>query len=191
MFTLRTLRLVCLLAVSGLAIGSCINPPDYPNTPEIEFKSISKQRLDNRFGLYDTVTININYKDGDGDLGLRQADTLPPFNYYRRQAGKTPKINFDAYNYLCKLQIEKNGVFKDYINPNDSIGLNGRYPRLTPEEQGDRAAPLKGSISYGLVVFKGSPPEIQTGTVIRYRISIRDRALRTSNEIFTDPVRIE
>ena len=48
------------------AIGSCIKPPDYSDTPNIEFLSMSKSTAEEGA---DTVEIYFKFTDGDGDLG--------------------------------------------------------------------------------------------------------------------------
>lgn len=55
-------------AVLGLlfAIGSCIKPPDYSDTPAIEFISIDKESV---IEGSDSVFIRFSFTDGDGDLG--------------------------------------------------------------------------------------------------------------------------
>jgi len=50
-----------------LAITACVQPPDYPIEPEIEFLSISKSEV---LQAIDTFIIAFSYTDGDGDIGL-------------------------------------------------------------------------------------------------------------------------
>ena len=50
-----------------LAITACIQPPDYPIEPEIEFLSVSKSEV---LQAIDTFRITFSYTDGDGDIGL-------------------------------------------------------------------------------------------------------------------------
>ncbi|RSK29524.1 hypothetical protein [Hymenobacter metallilatus] len=182
----RTLRTTLLLAATGLAVGSCISPPEYPDTPEIEFKRITQERITDATGTYDKVVIIVAYKDGDGDLGLRSTDTSPPFNVTKPDN----TLNPDGYNYICRLQVrDAGGNFQDIVfSPNDP-GYDGRYPRLTPDDQGDRKAPLKGDIDYTLQLFKNSV--LRTGTVLRFKIKIKDRALHVSNEVVTDALTLQ
>jgi len=182
----RTLRSASLLTLSGLLVTSCISPPDYPETPEIEFSRITKERISDATGTYDKVVVTVSYQDGDGDLGLRSTDTDPPFNVTKPDN----TLNPDGYNFICRLQVrDANNVFQDIVfSPNDP-GYDGRYPRLTPDEQGDRKAPLKGEINYNLQLFKNSV--LRTGTVLRFKVKIKDRALHVSNEVITDPITLQ
>lgn len=55
--------------VLGLGLFSCFDPPEYSNTPEIEFESlIFKETPD--LAVADTLVLFINFRDGDGNLGL-------------------------------------------------------------------------------------------------------------------------
>ena len=184
----RTLRYAALPALLALGVTSCLNPPDYPETPSIEFKGITKQRMTGPNGTadFDRVVISVNYKDGDGDLGLRDTELQPPYNTNNPDGSLNP----DGYNYLCRLQVkDNNNQFNDVVFPPNEPGYDGRYPFLTPSSQGDRAAPLRGTIDYEQDLFKNSI--LRTGTTLRFRIRIKDRALHVSNEVFTTPITLE
>lgn len=53
------------LLLAGIA--ACVQPPDYPVEPEIEFVRLSKSEV---LQAIDTFTITFAYTDGDGDIGL-------------------------------------------------------------------------------------------------------------------------
>lgn len=64
-----------LTFVSSLLIYGCVEPPDYPKEPVIEFISVSSNQLiaqtipeDSNRDL-DTLYIKFSFTDGDGDLG--------------------------------------------------------------------------------------------------------------------------
>ncbi len=48
------------------SIAACVQPPDYPIEPEIEFVGVSKSEV---LQLVDTFMITFAYTDGDGDIG--------------------------------------------------------------------------------------------------------------------------
>ena len=50
----------------------CLPEPNYPDTPTLDFISFIVTE-DN------SAVLSLQFTDGDGDLGLSQADTLPPF----------------------------------------------------------------------------------------------------------------
>ncbi len=57
-----------------LTMSACFNEPNYPDTPEIDFKGLFKYSLNAGTGVgkskRDSVVITIGFKDGDGDLGV-------------------------------------------------------------------------------------------------------------------------
>jgi len=52
-----------------LTLYACANPPDYPIEPVIEYKRITKNRLDQSAFNADSTLITIGFTDGDGDIG--------------------------------------------------------------------------------------------------------------------------
>jgi hypothetical protein len=175
MSILHTLRYVSLLA-AGVGVASCISPPNYPETPEIEFKALKQQFIDNARGTRDSLVINVSYKDGDGDLGLNPEEEI----------ANSPQ-NLRNYTYFCVLQIRNaNNEFVDDPFTTTLPGLSGRFKRLAPAEQGDKKAPIEGNIEYGLALYRLQVPSLQPGATMRFRIKIQDRALQQSNEVFTN-----
>lgn len=51
------------------ALGSCFDPPVFPMTPEIEFEDIYFGETPD-FSDADSIVISINFKDGDGNIGI-------------------------------------------------------------------------------------------------------------------------
>jgi len=72
---MRSLILLSLCVI-GLIIG-CTKPPEYPDEPVIEFKSFSKNTLNQGSLTEDTTFMTISFTDGDGDIG---ADTILNFH---------------------------------------------------------------------------------------------------------------
>jgi len=60
-------NIILLSIVAAFSITACIQPPDYPIEPKIEFVSVSKSEVAQ---AVDTFRINFAYMDGDGDIGL-------------------------------------------------------------------------------------------------------------------------
>jgi hypothetical protein len=62
-----------------IVLGSCFNPPEYSTTPEIKFD----RAVFVDTAASTTLAIFLDFKDGDGDLGLDQnalADRSAPYN---------------------------------------------------------------------------------------------------------------
>ena len=71
------------------SLGSCFNPPEFPVTPEIEYKKI--EFVDS---AVDSLTLYLTFQDGDGDLGLDNTSPVylsDPYNinYFFQETGKT------------------------------------------------------------------------------------------------------
>ncbi|UOQ76752.1 hypothetical protein MUN84_19925 [Hymenobacter sp. 5516J-16] len=182
MTLLRTLSYAALLAFTGLATASCVSEPDYSETPEIAFKKIVVNRIIRPTGAFDTVAVTVSFKDGDGDLGLNNDEISFPYS----QIDQNGQPNKYYNNYFFTPQVRNSdNTYTDL--PLGNFNYNSRYPRLEPESQGSRKAPLKGELTFGQNFFQGS---FAPGAVVRFKVQIVDRALHESNEIVTDPITI-
>lgn len=183
MLTFPTLRLAALLALTSLGAASCISPPDYPDTPEIEFNSITQDiRLDALNQEYNNVGIGVSYKDGDGNLGMKEDEI--------KRASDNP-LNPNSYNYICTLQIRNSSnTFVDYNFTPIFPGYSGQFPYLPPAEQGDRKAPIRGVLTLN-VAITATPPVLPKGSVVRFKVKIKDRDLNESNEVLTSPITLQ
>lgn len=70
MKVIKGLVLLCFLAV---LISSCFDPPEFNNTPEITYEKIQFKEVPGA-GTNDSLILYINFRDGDGDLGLDPDD---------------------------------------------------------------------------------------------------------------------
>ncbi|AII50541.1 hypothetical protein N008_00895 [Hymenobacter sp. APR13] len=174
------------LAAASVAVGSCISPPEFPETPSIEFKSLTVARQPTLPGDIpaDSVIITLGFKDGDGDLGLNQDEyTNPP--YQRLNADGT--LNPNHWNYIIKLFVKNStGQFEPYTRTPDGLEIRpeayyGQFPHLEPNAE--KKAPLEGDLRFGQRLSLGSP--FFPGQEVRYEITIKDRALNTSNTVTT------
>jgi hypothetical protein len=181
-----SLRLGLLVALAGTAVASCISPPEYPDTPSIDFKELSVIRYPGQNGAvpFDTIVVTLSFRDGDGDLGLSPTDINEPYQEFIGPGRTTRNPNY--YNYYIQPYVRStpNGPFVKFVNP-PPFGFEGeynsRYPRLEPNS--DKKAPLKGDLRFKLGLALGAP--FQPGQEVRFEISIKDRALNESNKITT------
>jgi hypothetical protein len=174
-----------LLLLTGLTVSSCLEPPDYPDTPTIGFQSITSKRITDNTGTYDQVTITVSFRDGNGDLGLTNEDKVPGSPW----AERNPDGSFNPYynNYYLTPYIRNtaNGEFVELELPDPSFNYNSTYPPLATD---GREAPLRGDLSFSYNFYVGSP--FRSGQVVRFDVSILDRALNQSNTVTTDPITI-
>jgi hypothetical protein len=187
---LRTVVVGAGLALGSASLSSCLTPPDYPLTPEIDFKEVQKEYTPriNGEAAFNTLTFLLDFRDGDGDLGLggpqapasdAEAPYLTVVNGHR---------NRDGYNYYIQ-PFKKNrvtSVFERFVITEEGE-FDGRYPRLNPPDS--KEAPLKGELRYTLVLTPdGTPAGLSPGDELRFEISIRDRTLHESNKITTSSI---
>jgi len=139
---------------------SCSKPKLYPVEPQISYQGFTL--LLNQDSITEKGVLKFSFTDGDGDIGLTQADTLPPYDF----------------NLYITYFEKQNGVYKKV---DLASTLNGRIPILTPE--GDVKS-IKGDIQDTL--FINNP--LSTFDTIKYEIYIVDRALHKSNVIQTPDI---
>ncbi|GAC1368443.1 MAG: hypothetical protein NVS3B25_11580 [Hymenobacter sp.] len=184
----RTLVGVALLGLTGAGLSSCLSAPSYPIEPAIDFNNLLVTHLPARSGqlAVDTLKFAVNFRDGDGDLGLDDAD-LKSAPYNSTTGGHNNRGY--SYNYFIQPFVkDASGKFVQFVNPYPFgfVGeYDGRFLRL--DTKGAKPAPLKGVLNYKLplsldgAIFK-------PGQVLRFEISIMDRGLHESNKITTAEV---
>jgi hypothetical protein len=145
---------------------SCQQEEIYSVIPAITYKGFVKHK--SIFARDSALKLTLTYTDGDGDLGLTQDDTLPPFD----------KSSFYYYNMYVYYYEYIDGQFQQVtLNDfsTDTIRFKYRFPNLTPTT--DNKA-IRGEIEYTITDL--FPRKSNT---IKFRIYIYDRKLQKSNEI--------
>lgn len=164
----------------GLLSG-CIPEPNFPNSPNIKFLSVTKKSFPDQF--IDSVYVSILIEDGDGDLGLSSFDTDPKYAPTTITSSGDTIPNKYVNNYFITIKKNVNGSFQEVTFPGGT-SFNGRFPIL---QEGRGALEVK--LNYGVALFLGvlqSP--VGSGDEIIFDVQIADRALNESNMITTDPV---
>lgn len=181
---LNKIQIPSFVLISLLFIlNACYDKPQFPLSPQIGFNDINTRVVQNQntLSMTDEVTITIDFQDGDGDLGLNEADTLPPFQ--RLNEDGTP--NEFNRNYRINVFEERNGEFVPYTYPDPDFVFGGRFPRLNEE---NKETPLEGTLSYE-IIFQHNL--IEANTLLKFEVQILDRALNLSNIIETDTIRVK
>lgn len=179
---MKNRNLIGLLFLA-LAAFSCQKPVEYPIEPHIAYEGFTYLfNADSTFSGEGIVSFS--YTDGDGDLGLDDSDTLPPFGFR------------DAHYYNMEVDYLKcvNGEFvvTPLLSPHvptspadtvlwDTITFNARFHRL---RDSDDPKAISGMMDYRLVVKNPFSPN----DTIKFEIRIVDRALHESNTIQTDAI---
>lgn len=146
------------VGLAVLAQGSaCLKPEEFPPEPRIEFKSFTV------FAGQDSASLVFGFTDGDGDIGLTEADSLPPYDanlfleYYEYQSGAWVNVDLGG-------------------SPN----IPYRVPVITPTGQNKT---LEGEIAIALEPFSLS--HNTAADSIKYSVTLQDRALHVSNSVET------
>ncbi len=174
------------LGLVGTGLSGCLNAPSYSITPAIDFKDLQVVHVPRSSSqtAVDTIKFALNFRDGDGDLGLSPDDLkMAPFN---TSTGGHNNRGY-GYNYFIQPFIkDASGNFVPFVTPGGTVGeYDSYFPRLDGTDA--KPAPLKGVLNYKFflnidgVLF-------QPGQVFRFEISILDRALHESNKITTSEV---
>ena len=133
--------------------------------PEIAIRG--EYLFNSGYGYDSFVWVDIEFKDGDGDIGLNEGDTFGDFGY--------GKPNF--YNFKCWYWEKKQGKWTKVINPlipSDTLNLHERVQNLTPKGSN------KGIT--GMFNFKiAARPFSYRGDTVKYQFQLIDRALHKSN----------
>jgi hypothetical protein len=170
--------LVLVLAMVFIGLVSCRKFEEYPPQPYIEFRDFALM-MNQQTGITDKGVLRIFYRDGDGDLGLEQGDTLPPFersgdyhynliiNYYEIQNGQRTLVPLVTWN----------NTTQQY----DTLTLNARMPLLLPRNQ---RKSIQGIIDYELFVYN----PLSNYDTIQLTVQVIDRTLHLSNEVITPPI---
>ena len=166
--------LLILLIPVLFVFQACLEKVEFPIEPMISFNGFAK--IVDTTGIDNRGILEIHYQDGDGDIGLKDSDTLPPYDYNM------------IICYFEKIDGRFEEVFLTYYNKDtqkmDTINMNVRIPMLTPS--GKNKA-IKGIIQDTLYINNYASPY----DTIRFEVYILDRALHESNRVTTPEIWIK
>jgi hypothetical protein len=159
----RKIKLLSPAVWTIVFFASCVQPPDYPLEPVIEYQRLSANTMSQGISDTEWVLATISFTDGDGDLGnedgavtlfvrdLRDstfdnsANKLPVVPQKGSNNGISGEITFRIFQTCC---IWPAGFEQENCTP------SARYPVDT----------------------------------IQYEVFIKDRAGHESNHVFLDPI---
>jgi hypothetical protein len=173
---MRNLLFIGILFALGLM--SCIDTPNFDDTPSIQFNSIDKFTVPDPFSgpnaKKDSVVITVDFEDGDGDLGItpeERSDTTLLNSIYREWG------NYD----LIILKKNASGTFSQLPS---SVTNKLFFPVL---KRDGKPGPIKGKLDFSQIFFYS---RFAKPAVLKFRVRVRDRALRVSNVIETDTISV-
>jgi len=145
---------------------SCIKEEDFSEVPHIDYMDFTKIQTTNN--IDEKGILKIFFTDGDGDMGLDDGDSLPPFD----------KTSIYYYNFFITYFEKQHGQFVEVQLP---MPFHSRIPRLTSTS---RNGAIKGEIEIELLT--NNP--FSAYDTIRFDAYIADRALHESNIISTPEI---
>ena len=157
------------------ALASCQEKIEYPIEPKITYEGMGYV-IDADSTLTGEVVVSIGYTDGDGDLGLDDADTLYPFgtndpHYYNLIIDY---LKWNGSQFVETPLLSWNQQTQSF----DTVSFNARFKRLVFN---DEEAAISGTIDYKMMVYNPLSPN----DTVKFRIHLIDRALHESNTIET------
>lgn len=174
---MKVLKLI-VLAFVALLFASCQKKVEYPIEPKIAYEGFT-YILDADSTFTGEGILAFSYTDGDGDLGLDDTDTLPPFgpsdeHYYNMVVDYLKCVNGEFVKTpLLSWNVQTQSF--------DTVSFNARFHRL---RDNDEPKAISGTMEYALPVQNPLSPN----DTIKFEIRILDRALHESNAIQTEPI---
>ena len=167
---------IAILFLVMIVLAACQKKVEYPIEPVVTYQGLAYV-MDADSTLTGEVVLSIGYTDGDGDLGLDDADTLYPFgprdpHYYNLIIDY---LKWDGTAFVETPLLSWNQQTQSY----DTISFNARFKRLVFN---DEEKAISGTIDYTMMVYNPLSPN----DTIRFRVHLIDRALHESNSIETD-----
>jgi len=150
------------LIIIAMLQAACNKVPLYPDEPILTDGSF--ELLKNSIGQDTAVLIKFKFTDGDGDLGLTAADTIPPYD----------KNLFVAYFQKV------DGKFEKIVLPGttDTLNFNSRIRDYTIT--GANAAQAEVALNINISVVLAD--------TIMFEYYLRDKARHVSNKLSTGPI---
>jgi hypothetical protein len=155
-------KIIIFILISTFLI--CCNKSDnFSDIPYLEFTRYQlKDSVDALGNIKKICELHIYFTDGDGDIGLFEDDTIPPYDYNL------------FVNYF---EMQQDTFLKVDISPPYHI----RIPDLMPSGQNKT---LKAELKYDIdITYRNS-------NVIRFELKLFDRSLNESNWIITPSINV-
>lgn len=174
---MKQLHYLLFFLLGVLLLPSCAKDENFPETPNLEYKGFTK--IKNATGKDSLVIINLSFTDGDGDIGLTNADSVSPFRY-----GEKYFFNLYAEFYSIDNGIASK-IRSPFISPDtlykDTINFSQRIAYLTPK---GRNKSIKGKLDLVTTFVTIDLNQVRPDSVY-YEITLFDRKLQQSPVIKT------
>lgn len=179
-----------LLLATMLCIGSCSEDPNFPREPKIRVKSLVF--VGGNDSLSGKLLLTLYFEDGDGDLGLDNSDTTFPFqpDYNSTRVPTNPNyynidLDFQFFDRTSQTFVRCEQLAECGLPQSIFDLYDGRFPVLNDKS---RPRPISGELTYTIESILLRQTLLRK--TLRLRAIIRDRALNTSNTVFTDTLTV-
>ncbi|WP_221390852.1 hypothetical protein [Dyadobacter sp. NIV53] len=169
---------VILFFAAAISLASCVDIPDFSDTPKIYYNGISQHtEIDTITSpgneqKVEIVTITIDFEDGDGDLGASEEERNDV--NFREAYTKVPNWGLPANYELITMTKQRDSSWTERIIPLDS----SKFFKILKTD--GKPGPIKGKLDL-FVRFPDSRSTVKTTQ--KYKVRIIDRAFHISNQI--------
>ncbi|MDB4173460.1 hypothetical protein N9811_01475 [Bacteroidia bacterium] len=159
-----------------LALCSCKPETlDYSVVPEISLISVTQ--IKNAAQKDSIIQVTISYQDGDGDIGLTDADTLAPYNIGSPYAHNLP---------ITYMVPDENGGYTELLKSNNGQPYGNEHERIPIITPTGKYKAINGEI----VVNLSANPAFEKPAEVCFEIRLIDRNLNISNTITTEVLQL-
>lgn len=123
------------------------------------------------------IEIVFHFEDGDGDIGLSESDTLPPFNF------GSPYFHNLPIKYLVP---DGSGGSKELENPVNNMPYGNKHQRVPVLTPTGKNKAISGNLKIKLTAnpLNVKPEEL------KFEIKLLDRQLNVSNTLLTESLKL-
>jgi hypothetical protein len=146
---MKVVKGLSILCFFSLLFGSCFDPPEFPDVPEIVFEDVVFCDVADN-SKPDSLIIYIKFKDGDGDLGL-DAQSIQyvskPYHYatfYQALNGALAEVDVVAGQVTSSTGTE----FIDVLDIADPTAGDLAFPRTRKNPAYTSQLPLYSCVDY-------------------------------------------
>ncbi len=151
---------IALLIGLSVLVLACNKLETYDNRPIITESSYSL--LQNASGFDTSLVLKFTFTDGDGNVGLSNSDTMPPYDF----------------NVMIDYFEKRDGKFTKILIPGstDTLNFNSRIKEFGSKNPTKAEVELKVNIS------------VVIADTVKFDYYILDKSLNKSNVITTGPI---
>jgi hypothetical protein len=110
---MKTIKGLATFIFFSVMFGACFSPPEFSTVPSISFQRVFFRENPDPVAK-DSLVVEINFQDGDGDLGLGDAFSDYPYHtvsYYLANDGDTTTLGtFSPYTNLQEVLLVPEGA---------------------------------------------------------------------------------